>query len=189
MRKEKKMATTSLDWMSGIAGSVDYYLDLPSTPGEALATGFEKQIAVDAFSFNVEQTLNIGSQSSGAGAGKITFNPFQIKKHYDASSPKLFQAACVGQPFQKATFSIVRTGSGNTAGTSAPKPYLVIKFALIAVKTITIETLGAYPMEIVSFEYGAASFAYSTLNPQTNALTPATQFGWDRVKNITWTPS
>jgi hypothetical protein len=24
----------------------------------------------------IEQTLNIGSQSSGAGAGKITFNPF-----------------------------------------------------------------------------------------------------------------
>ena len=23
-----------------------------------------------------EQTLNIGSQSSGAGAGKVTFNPF-----------------------------------------------------------------------------------------------------------------
>jgi bacteriocin-like protein len=26
--------------------------------------------------FDIEQVLNIGSQSSGAGAGKITFNPF-----------------------------------------------------------------------------------------------------------------
>ena len=24
----------------------------------------------------IEQVLNIGSQSSGAGAGKVTFNPF-----------------------------------------------------------------------------------------------------------------
>ena len=28
------------------------------------------------YSFDIEQTLNIGSQSSGAGAGKVTFNPF-----------------------------------------------------------------------------------------------------------------
>jgi len=27
-----------------------------------------------------EQVLNIGSQSSGIGAGKITFNPFQIQR-------------------------------------------------------------------------------------------------------------
>jgi bacteriocin-like protein len=31
---------------------------------------------VKDFSFDIEQTLNIGSQSSGAGAGKVTFNPF-----------------------------------------------------------------------------------------------------------------
>jgi type VI protein secretion system component Hcp len=31
-----------------------------------------------------------GSQSSGAGAGKVTFNPFQITKRIDAASPKFF---------------------------------------------------------------------------------------------------
>jgi bacteriocin-like protein len=31
-------------------------------------------------SFDIEQVLNIGSQSSGAGAGKVTFNPFSIKR-------------------------------------------------------------------------------------------------------------
>jgi len=34
---------------------------------------------VKDFSFDVAQTLNIGSQSSGAGAGKITFNPFSLR--------------------------------------------------------------------------------------------------------------
>ena len=28
-----------------------------------------------------EQTLNVGSQSSGAGAGKVTFNPFSIVRN------------------------------------------------------------------------------------------------------------
>jgi hypothetical protein len=31
---------------------------------------------INDFSFDIEQVLNIGSQSSGAGAGKVTFNPF-----------------------------------------------------------------------------------------------------------------
>jgi hypothetical protein len=29
---------------------------------------------------NIEQVLSIGSQSSGAGAGKVTFNPFSITR-------------------------------------------------------------------------------------------------------------
>jgi type VI protein secretion system component Hcp len=30
-----------------------------------------------------------GSQSTGAGAGKVTFNPFVITKHVDVATPKL----------------------------------------------------------------------------------------------------
>jgi len=31
-----------------------------------------------------------GSQSTGAGAGKVTFNPFSITKRVDKASPMLF---------------------------------------------------------------------------------------------------
>lgn len=31
--------------------------------------------------------LNIGSQSTGAGAGRVTFNPFSIHRKIDRSSP------------------------------------------------------------------------------------------------------
>jgi len=31
-----------------------------------------------------------GGGSSGAGAGKVTFNPFSITKHVDKASPVLF---------------------------------------------------------------------------------------------------
>jgi hypothetical protein len=37
-------------------------------------------------SFDIEQTLSIGSQSSGAGAGKVTFNPFSITRKVDRAS-------------------------------------------------------------------------------------------------------
>jgi type VI protein secretion system component Hcp len=37
-----------------------------------------------------EPTLSIGSQSTGAGAGKVTFNPFSITRKVDKSSPIFF---------------------------------------------------------------------------------------------------
>lgn len=46
---------------------------------------------VEDYSFDIEQVLNIGSASSGAGAGKITFNPFQITRKIDSASPGLVQ--------------------------------------------------------------------------------------------------
>jgi hypothetical protein len=56
------------------------------------AGGFE----IDDYSFDIEQVLNIGSSSTGAGAGKVTFNPFSITRKTDSSSPKLFRSADLG---------------------------------------------------------------------------------------------
>ena len=61
---------------------------------------------VEGYSFDIHQTLNIGSQSTGAG--KVTFNPFSITKKIDKSSPVLFAPGpsahgsledFIGQPF------------------------------------------------------------------------------------------
>ena len=45
---------------------------------------------IEDYSFDIEQTLSIGSQSSGAGAGRVTFNPFSITRKIDVATPKLF---------------------------------------------------------------------------------------------------
>jgi len=42
---------------------------------------------VDDYSFDIEQVLNIGSASSGAGAGKVTFNPFHVGRGRRAFGP------------------------------------------------------------------------------------------------------
>src|SRR5690242_15795826 len=64
-----------------------------------LSAGNGNLFEVEDYSFDVEQVLNIGSQSRGAGAGKISFNPFSITRPIDKSSPILYQMACSGTPF------------------------------------------------------------------------------------------
>lgn len=60
----------------------------------------DKSIEVDSFSWGASNnTLNIGSASSGAGAGKITFNPFTITRKTDSASPQLYAACASGKHF------------------------------------------------------------------------------------------
>ncbi|MBO0800302.1 MAG: type VI secretion system tube protein Hcp [Blastocatellia bacterium] len=134
---------------------------------------------VEDFSFDVEQTLNIGSQSTGAGAGKITFNPFSITRKIDKLSPTLFQMACAGTPFQKVALGSRKASGGNTSGIM----YLVFCFKLVAVKTISWSYDDESPKETVTFEYGGLQVHYSQQKADGSFVAPIPA-GWNKVKNV-----
>jgi hypothetical protein len=54
---------------------------------DRVAGGVGTPLDVEDFSFSVENPTTIGSQTGGAGAGKIKFNEFQITRTTDKSSP------------------------------------------------------------------------------------------------------
>ncbi|MFY9957119.1 hypothetical protein [Bradyrhizobium sp.] len=47
-----------------------------AAPAPSKTTTSKGLFEVEDYSFDIEQVLSIGSQSTGAGAGKVTFNPF-----------------------------------------------------------------------------------------------------------------
>ena len=116
---------------------------------------------IEDFSFDIEQTLNIGSQSTGAGAGKVTFNPFSITRKIDRSSPILFQNACSGTSFEQVCVGLRKSGGGDQSGVI----YLVFVFRLVAVKTIGWSYDDESPKETTTFEYGALQIHYSPQQP------------------------
>ncbi len=63
---------------------------------------------LDEYSFDIEQVLNIGSQSSGVGAGKVKFNAFSITRKIDRASPTLFDMACSGTAFKQVSSRCAR---------------------------------------------------------------------------------
>lgn len=134
---------------------------------------------IEDFSFDIEQVLNIGSQSTGAGAGKVTFNPFSITRKIDCFSPLLFQNACSGTPYQKVSLGLQKSSGGNTAAAT----YLVFNFKLVAVKTISWSYDDEAPKETVTFEYGGLQCFYSPQNPD-GSFKAQVPGGWNRVKNI-----
>jgi hypothetical protein len=71
---------------------------------------------LEDYNFDIEQVLNIGSQSSGAGAGKITFNPFSITGQIDIASPLLFQDVCTGEPIKNVGLGLRKSTGSKSSG-------------------------------------------------------------------------
>jgi len=139
---------------------------------------------VEDYSFDIEQTLNIGSQSSGSGAGKVTFNPFSITRKIDKASPIFFEMSCSGTAFQSVTLALRKSiGASASGGTVSGQVFLRFDFKLVAVKTISWAHDDESPKETVTFEYGGFQIRYS---PQeaSGKLLAAIPGGWNRVKNI-----
>jgi Type VI secretion system effector, Hcp/PEP-CTERM motif len=116
---------------------------------------------IDDFSFDVEQVLNIGSQSNGAGAGKVTFNPFQITKQTDTVSAKLILANAAGAVLE----TITMTFAGINTDTFAPS--YPVSFgcggALCAYEAFSFLGTGSDPMVSFSVMSGPANIAFSVV--------------------------
>src|SRR5215469_16474611 len=82
-----------------------------------------KPFEIKDWRFGVNQTLNIGSASGGAGAGKANFDPFHVKKNVDVATPFLFKTCCSGGHYKDVTLAIRRAG-----GTASQPGQVQLKF-------------------------------------------------------------
>jgi len=135
---------------------------------------------VEDFSFDIEQVLSIGSQSSGAGAGKVTFNPFSITRKIDKATTDFFSMACSGTAFRRVVLGARKAAGGSSAGAT----YLTFCFKLVAVKTMSFSYDDESPKETVTFEYGALVVSYAQQDQSGAFKYGVTDRGWNRVRNI-----
>jgi|SRR5580658_3199736 type VI secretion system secreted protein Hcp len=145
-----------------------------------------KIFEIEDYSFDIEQVLNIGSQSSGAGAGKVTFNPFSITRAIDTASSVLFDMACAGTAFETVYLGLRKSvGAGATGATSMVSGFIFLRFdfKLVAVKTISWAHDDERPKETVTFEYGGLQIRYTQQNPD-GTLNAVKIGGWNRVRNV-----
>lgn len=165
-------------------------VDLKGTPANELLDDFSAAhkagglFEVEDYSFDVEQVLSIGSQSSGAGAGKITFNPFSITRSIDKSSPVLYQNCCSGTPYQDVGLGMRKSAGGEVSGTF----FLYFQFKLVAVKTISWSHDDESPKETTTFEYGGLVIRYGQQKAD-GKINDIFMGGWNKVKNVNAKPA
>ena len=126
-------------------------------------------VALESFNFNLQNALSIGSQSSGAGAGKVTFNALTVKFRADgADTQRLLQLIRSGQHFNDCTLTevlgIAAASKGNPKGSSSIRWV----FRLVAPSGLTVIGSDASNTDSggadvptgfieVNFEYGAVT--------------------------------
>jgi type VI secretion system secreted protein Hcp len=171
---------SQVDFSKNKEALMDDPFKIPTGKGKNGSFIFE----VEDYSFDIEQTLNIGSQSGGAGAGKVTFNPFSITRKIDQASPTLFEMACSGTAFKSVTLALRKsTGTGGGGANVSGMIFLRFDFKLVAVKTISWSHDDESPKETVTFEYGGMQIRYAPQDPS-GALKTAIAKGWNRVRNV-----
>ena len=89
--------------------AVDIHLKIDTIPGQSEIKGFEGQIQLESFSWNMHQTTSFGA-SSGGGAGKVNMGDLTFVHRVDKATPKLMIACCTGQHLKEAVMTCRKAG-------------------------------------------------------------------------------
>ena len=158
---------------SGI-GDHQIFVQIRNHDGTALHGLGSQWIAVDAAFMSHLQTLNIGSTTGGAGAGKVTFEPLYLSFNPGALGPQLSQALAQGKAFQL-ELAVYKTNPAD--GSSALVDDYQFGSAGLSLHGVSGNS------HFYEVEYGSTRVAHSVFD--NNGALVRTDFeGWDRVRNV-----
>lgn len=89
--------------------AVDMHIKIDTIPGNSEIKGFEGQIQLESFSWNMQQTTSFG-HSTGGGAGKVNVGDLQFVHFVDKATPKLMIACCTGAHIKDAVLTCRKAG-------------------------------------------------------------------------------
>lgn len=144
------MAYDAFMWLEGGA---------PESKGETTDHAYAAKHAFEIFSFSLglSNPVTLGSQSGGAGAGKVIFSSFSIMKKTDSASPTMMLNCAKGQHFT-AAHVVLRKAGGDAL------EYLTYDFKEVFVESIQWSGSSGgddAPAESVSFAYGSIDLKYT----------------------------
>jgi type VI secretion system secreted protein Hcp len=165
--------------MAPSASHSDFFLKIGDIKGESQDDKHKGEVDLLSFNFGVQQSVSIGSASTGAGAGKSQFHEMHITKRVDSSSAKLFLACASGAHYTEATLTCRRAG-----GTQAE--YLKIKLETVFISKYELGSeendSNKLPVDRISLNFGKISYNYKAQNAD-GSEGANTMTGWDLLAN------
>jgi type VI secretion system secreted protein Hcp len=148
-----------------------WFLKIDGIAGESTDANHRDEIDLQSWSWGVSQSDTSGGPSSGAGAGKASFDDFHFVSRISKASPPLFLACASGSHIKSATLSGVRSAGGIKGGDAE---FLKIKMTdLLVTSQLLGDSPDAEPAEQISFNFSKLELTYV---PQSQ---PPVTAGWD----------
>lgn len=158
-----------------------YFLD-KNVKGETQDKEYSGKNAFEILSFEIgaENNINIGSISSGGGAGKATFKELTVTKKTDTSSCEMFSRLCDGTHFDDMVIVLRRSSGGAKSGLE----FLKWEFKLVMIQDISWSGSDGDDIceETVVMQYGAMKVTY-TQQKETGDAGTQKSAEWSRVLN------
>ena len=135
--------------------AVDIHIKIDTIGGQSEIKGFEGQIQVDSFSWNMSQTTSFHS-SSGGGAGRVNMGALTFVHSVDKGTPKLMMACCTGAHLKDAVM-VCRKAGGDSA-----VDFLKITLTDVIVSSVSPSgsNVGDTPTEAVSLAFAEYKIEY-----------------------------
>jgi type VI secretion system secreted protein Hcp len=155
----------------------------PTTDSYFLSTFPDAAVfEVSDFDFGVQNTVDIGSAATGAGAGKVSFGQLVIHRTVDKLSPSLLKLSAAGQHL--AAIQLYLRHPNPTAGGAVPAPFLAYEFQTVFISKIEWSAgAGADLTEEVTFVYGALAVAFQAVNADGTSAGTVVKSGWSQIQN------
>ena len=130
---------------------------------------------VSFFDLGLVNNPNIGSQTSGAGAGKVTFNPLEIHTSL-VNFQQFFQALATGAAFSSCTLAVRANGN-----------HIDYTFKLVAVASVDAIARSPRTDRDQPASYLDVKLNYGAIEVNTNSGGDdgGSEGGWNQVKNGT----
>ncbi len=160
-----------------VVGTMEYAEYLPGaavTPGSTSFAPLSAPIDLYSFSTGLQSALNIGSQSSGAGAGKVTLVPTTMSFAIGPDLPLLSSHVMSGVALGEIVVKLYQPGTTTTVET--------LTFTLDGIKSLTTSNDGAAsssPLVTMTVESGTVKYG---VTPTKSSNLPSNA-GWNLVQN------
>ncbi len=165
---------------SDSAAAVDYFLKIPSVPGES--TDAEHKDEIDILSYSWGVALPTDSGSGGGGTGMASFSDVTFVKFVDKASPELFNRLATGTHLPSATLVLRHSGA---------QPFEFMRIELENVLVTSLQDSGSaggdVPTESFSLNYEKIRWTYTVQNPDGSAGEVVVR-GWDVKNNLPYDP-
>lgn len=151
------------------------------TQDEEMGDGKKDAFEILSFEIGAENNINIGSISSGGGAGKATFKELTVTKKTDTASCGLFGRLVEGGHIQDVHIELRRSGGLDGASGAT---FLKFDFKLVMLQDISWSGSDGDDIceETLVMQYGAMKVEYLKQDVKGKMKTHSNQM-WSRVKN------
>ena len=138
----------------------DTYMQIDGIAGESLNDAHKDWIEVLSFDHMMHQpTSSTRSSAGGATTGRAQHGDFEITKHVDKSSPKLYEALSTGKHFKKIKLEACRAGGSQVKFMEITMEEVLVSSANLS--SANGKTGDALPTERLSFNYGKIEWTYT----------------------------